>query len=180
MLNLPETHPEIHAYLLSGGFSTQIGCSNPFGCIPMDQAIEETINKDTQTSGGTRGFSTTKAAVQKFYVTADYRASCVRYLRQMTQSLGSKFNHPDLSISRIKREEEDIKSIQEMFISVCTNPFVLDGLELCNLSTGGIPPADVMSSLLMQRRLEGKHGSHFDKRDLVRIVKQIFMTLFIV
>ena len=45
MQNLPATHPELHEYLNNGGFSTQIGVKNPFGCIPMDQIIEETINK---------------------------------------------------------------------------------------------------------------------------------------
>ena len=64
MINLPTTHPDVHEYLADGNFSTQIGNDNPFGCIPMDQTIEETINKDTQTPGGTKGFSTKKVLCQ--------------------------------------------------------------------------------------------------------------------
>ena len=65
MLNLPETHPELSEYLKEGGFSTQIGEYNPFGCIPIDLIIEKTVNKDTRTPGGTKGFSTNKKAVAK-------------------------------------------------------------------------------------------------------------------
>ena len=81
MINLPTTHPDVHEYLADGNFSTQTGNDNPFGCIPMNQTIEETINKDTQTPGGTKGFSTKKDAVSRYYITADYRAPCVRQLR---------------------------------------------------------------------------------------------------
>ena len=70
MINLPATQPDVHEYLADGNFST--GKDNPFGCILMDQTIEKTINKDTQTPGGTKGFSTKKGAVTRYYITADY------------------------------------------------------------------------------------------------------------
>lgn len=41
----------------------------------MDQTSEETINKDTQTPGGTKGFSIRKGAV---HITADYRLVRIR------------------------------------------------------------------------------------------------------
>ena len=46
-LYLPLTNLEIHTNLMNGGISCQIGSKNTFGRIPMDQTIEETINKDT-------------------------------------------------------------------------------------------------------------------------------------
>jgi len=49
MTHLEQEHPEIHDYLREGGFSVQIGTHNPFGRIPVDQTVQETINKDTQT-----------------------------------------------------------------------------------------------------------------------------------
>ena len=43
-----ETHnQDIHNHLTAGGFTVQLGADNPFGRIPVDQTIEETINKDT-------------------------------------------------------------------------------------------------------------------------------------
>lgn len=52
MHQLVTKHPELDKYLCNGGFSTQLFNENHFGKIPVDQTIEETISKDTQTAGG--------------------------------------------------------------------------------------------------------------------------------
>ena len=52
MLQLPETHPDIHNRLMTGGFAVQLTKDRMFSSIPHDQTIEVTINKDTKTSGG--------------------------------------------------------------------------------------------------------------------------------
>ena len=39
MINLPATQPEVHEYLADENVSLQIEKNNPFGCIPIDQAI---------------------------------------------------------------------------------------------------------------------------------------------
>lgn len=57
MSQLETEHTDVYAEFIEGRFSVQLGPRNPFGRVPIDQAIEETVNKDTQTSGGTRGFS---------------------------------------------------------------------------------------------------------------------------
>ena len=80
MSRLPIDHPEVHEHFMQGGFSVQIGSKNPFGRIPVDQTIEETIKKDTQTPGGTKGFSLKGGAVARYYLTSEYRS---RYLRQL-------------------------------------------------------------------------------------------------
>ena len=51
MSRVPLDHLEVHAQLLQSGFSVQIGRTSQFGRIPVDQAIEETVNKET--AGGT-------------------------------------------------------------------------------------------------------------------------------
>ena len=57
MHQLVTKHPELDKYLCNGESSTQLSNENRFGKIPVDQTIEKTINKDTQTAGGTKGFS---------------------------------------------------------------------------------------------------------------------------
>ena len=57
MSQLPIDHPDMYIHFQQGGFSVQIGSSNLFDRISVNQAIEETLNKDTQTPGGTKGFS---------------------------------------------------------------------------------------------------------------------------
>ena len=47
MSHLDKEHPEAFKYLRSGGFSGQIGEGNPFGKVTVDQACEQTVNRDT-------------------------------------------------------------------------------------------------------------------------------------
>ena len=83
MSNLCIDHPGVYAHFMQGFFSVQLGGINPFRKIPVDQTIEETINKDSQTPGGTKGFSMKHDAVQKYYLNAEYRSIFLRQLREM-------------------------------------------------------------------------------------------------
>ncbi|KAG0712998.1 hypothetical protein GWK47_017209 [Chionoecetes opilio] len=55
MTQLHETCPELYRHFNQGYFSVQLRPGNPFARIAVDQTTEETVNKDTQTAGGTRG-----------------------------------------------------------------------------------------------------------------------------
>ena len=83
MSSLEDKHPGTYQHFLNGGFSVQIGDKNPFGKIPLDQAIEETVNKDTQTAGGIKEFSLKPSALKKYYLTVEYRSSCLHKFREM-------------------------------------------------------------------------------------------------
>ena len=45
-------HPDVHAEFMQGGFSVQFSSNNPFGRIPVDQTIEETVNKTNMMGQG--------------------------------------------------------------------------------------------------------------------------------
>ena len=70
MTRLPDEHPEVNEFMRNGGFSVQLSKDNTFGRIPVDQILEETVN--TQTPGGTKGFSLKPGAVQRYYLTAEF------------------------------------------------------------------------------------------------------------
>ena len=57
MCRLNMDYPDMYQHFMQGGILVQIDSSNPIDKIPCDQTIKETINKDTQTAGGTKGFS---------------------------------------------------------------------------------------------------------------------------
>ena len=80
MAHLENDHPSVLEYLESGGFAVQIGESNPFGKIRVDQACEETVNRDTKTPGGTKGFSLKPQAVSKYYLDDHIMERLSRYL----------------------------------------------------------------------------------------------------
>ncbi len=133
---------------MKGGFSVQLGSTNPFGRIPFDQAIEETVNKDTQTAEGTKGFSLKPGFVTKYYLTAEYRSM---YLRQMRDLIGlgiSKLSHPDLQSPRIKKDEADVQSLIDLMENNWLNPLSTGGTNLVSLSTGSMAPSDVTWDLL--------------------------------
>ena len=111
MSHLPEEHPDAFKYVRSGGLSVQLGNSNPFGRVPVDQTCEETINKDTQTSGGTKGFSLKPNAVSKYYLLAEYRSTFLRQLRDMLHINSSSLKHNDLHRLRITRDETDVNVV---------------------------------------------------------------------
>ena len=54
MSRLHDTCPDLNDHFQNGGFSVQLRNSNPFAKIAVGQTTEETVNKDTQTAGGTR------------------------------------------------------------------------------------------------------------------------------
>jgi hypothetical protein len=150
MQQLDTEHPAVLQEFLAGNFSVQMSSTNSFGRIPMDQAIEETVNKDTQTAGGTKGFSTNIGAVSKFYINADHRSNCIRQMRAMLKSHMQKYSHPDLSPSRINKDERDVESIIDMLHDSWVNLFAeaeTSEIVVC-LSTGQSAPPDVNKTLL--------------------------------
>ena len=97
-----------------------------------------------------KGFSTRFGAVsRRYYITADYKRTSIRQLREMIDESSSKINHPDLRHGRIKKDEHDVQALLEMFETTWTNPFVLeDTSTLSSISTGAVPSAEVLTDLL--------------------------------
>lgn len=79
MMNLPTDHPDVHREFMNGHFSVQLGKKNPFGRLPVDQTTEVTVNKDTKTTGGVTKFSLKTGAVNRFYMTAEYRCFIIMH-----------------------------------------------------------------------------------------------------
>ena len=146
MSQLPIEHPEVYNHFIQGGFSVQIGSQNPFGRIPVDQTIEETVNKDTQTPGGTKGFSLKPRAVARYYLTSEYRSSFLRQLRSMVNAgQHDYFSHPDIRSPRIRKDEATIQSLIQLMDSSWLNPFNPDQEELVSISTAIVAPEGTKS-----------------------------------
>ena len=141
-------HPDVYVQLESGGFSVQLGRRNPFGRIPVDQAIEETVNKDTQTPGGTKGFSLKPAALSRCYLTAEHRSTCLKQLRDLTDIKPPGVSHHDLESSLIRKDELAVQSLVDLMETEWISPFSGDPTELISLATGTVAPSDVATDLL--------------------------------
>ena len=73
MCNLPSKHPEAHEALNSGEFVVQQR-ANSFSQTVVDQTIEQTVNRSTNSKGGIIGYSLNSGAVRRWLVTAHERA----------------------------------------------------------------------------------------------------------
>eukprot|EP00058_Branchiostoma_floridae_P000977 XP_002586465.1 hypothetical protein BRAFLDRAFT_106667 [Branchiostoma floridae] len=148
MSQLQSQHPDVYAEFMRGHFSVQIGHANPFGRIPVDQTIEETVNKDTQTAGGTKGFSLNHSAISKYYLTAEHRSFFLKQLRDMTSGAkSSKFSHKDLQTTRIRRDEADVSSLVDLMENNWINPMSSEEPDLVSLSTGSVAPPDIVKDI---------------------------------
>ena len=167
MSHLEKEHPDVLAYWRSGGFSVQIGPMNPFGRIPVDQTCEETVNRDTQIPGGTKGFSPKPGAVSQYYLIAEYRSIFMQQFKEMLH-LGTPttFQHTDLQVSRIARDEEDVKSLMSMLEGSWINPFKGEQQDLVCLSTSKLVTPEIEKDLLQAEALGEKAYKTFSKERL--------------
>ncbi len=138
MTNLPENNPDVHRAFQEGHFSVQMSSSNPFGRIPVDQTTEVTVNKDTQTPGGTARFSLKAGAIRRYYITEEYRSAFLGHLRDMVHGNQSELNHADLQQPRIQKDEETV-SVVVSLIQGWVNPFS-EKQDLISISTANRHP----------------------------------------
>ena len=165
MSHLEDEHPHGFTRLKSGGFAVRLGEDNPFDKTPVDQTCEETVNKDTQTPGGTKGFSLKPKAVNKYYLVAEYRSIFMRKLKDMLHLSKSSCHHNDLQKSRIARDETDVQSLRTT-MEGWVNLFRGDMQDLICLSTGKMTSEDVAGDLLQAKHLGERAFQNFSKESL--------------
>ena len=147
MLSLSQTHPEAYDMLSKGDFGVQRNNTHGFSKLPVDQTIEQTLNRNTKTKGGIVGFSLKRGAVQRWMLTAHARATFIDRCREMA-SLDCKDDdtHKECGAQRLKRDEEDVQKVMEV-IQQWRNPFEPSD-ELMTLSSGCVASGSVKDDLL--------------------------------
>lgn len=144
MTRLPDEHPEVHKLTRNGGFSVQLSKDNTFGGIPVEQTLDETVNKDTQTPGSTKNFSLKPGAVQRCHFTAELRTLFLRNLRETVHASG-KHGHADLHSSCIAQDEKDVAAMVDV-IKNWTDPFA-GHMQLSSISTGAVATTVIAEDL---------------------------------
>ena len=162
MTNLSEKNPEVYEAFKSGQFSVQLSTKNPFGRIPVDQTTEVTVNKDTQTPGGTTRFSLKASSVKRFYLTAEYRSAFLGQLRDLVKGSNTELHHPELQQTRIKTDEKAVSAVVDL-VKGWINPFA-EKQELVCISTAKATPKDITSDLMKAHEI-GKQSYTTFKRE---------------
>ena len=149
MSQLEEKHPDAYEQMMRGEFTVQRG-DGKFTRIPVDQAIEQTINRSTKCPGGIVGFTQKPSAVKKWLVTAHTRASVLDELRRVGDPSVTQTVHKECRPARMAKDESDVVAIKETITVWGNNPF--DGCEnLRSLASGVVASEEIVKDLLGAR-----------------------------
>ncbi|KAK3754240.1 hypothetical protein QZH41_007590 [Actinostola sp. cb2023] len=129
-----------------------------------NQTTEVTVNKDTKSIGGITKYSLKTGAVNRFYMTTEYRCSFLAHLRDMVQVKRPSYHHDDMLSTRKRKDEQAVKAVENL-IENWNNPFT-ESKELVNLSTAKQAPEDVTKDLLNAQEVGGKAYQVFREQRL--------------
>ena len=93
MEHLEKSHPAAYRELKQGQFAVQRVQGRAFAQVPVDQAIEQSLNRDTKTRGGIIGFSLKPGAVHRWIITTRERSAVPRFCKELTGLEVSSENH---------------------------------------------------------------------------------------
>jgi len=120
--NLHQTHPGAEVLLGECGFS--VARSTVPGCrIPVDQTIEQTVNRSAKTIGGIVGFSRNVGAYYRWCLTRHKRATFVEATLQEVDMVDDHTEaYKSTRPSAMKRSDEEVQQVMSTFEHFI-NPF---------------------------------------------------------
>ena len=132
---LASTNPDANALLESGEFAVQRS-TNAFAQVPVDQSIEQTVNKDTKIMGGIVGKSLKPRTVKRWMTTAHDRAQTTAVCGTLAGVSVSSApeQHRECSKSRLRHDAEDVQRLINTMQSVAAS-LVASSNELINVAT---------------------------------------------
>ena len=150
MLALEQEHPDVYQQLLDGEFCVQRSSTSTFSQIPVDQAIEQTVNKHTKTKGGIIGFSQKPSAVHQWIINAHQRADVTRNvlaMARMEDSADDVHVHKEGDRKRRAKDEKAVQAVVSLILG-WKNPFTCAEDEpMSNISSGLVAPSPVSKDL---------------------------------
>ena len=147
MIGLPETHPQCYAELRERGqWTVQRQDQHGFASIACDQAIEQTVNRDSKTSTGITNFSLDRAAVHRWILSQNERAAITRQCQTLAGSHSESRRRKDLDTARTIRDERHIQNLMSTITSMM-DPFDPKA-DLVSISSGIIASPTVKHDLL--------------------------------
>ena len=96
--------------------------SSPFGRNEADKTIENTINRDCNTSDGYIGFSSRFPATQKWVLNAARRGQYGCLFREQIGLKSKKYVHKEMAPARVRKDilavEKVIEVLEDVFIGM--------------------------------------------------------------
>ena len=133
---------------------------------------KKNINIDTQTAGGTRGFSLKPGELKAYYMTAEVRAMFLREMREMVGYAQDNNGHADLQKSRITTDEKDVQKMSDFLFNRWLNTFSHKSQPLASISTSAVPSPDIALDLA-KAYLSGQAAYHDFKNNRLEPEKAV-------
>jgi hypothetical protein len=148
MMALEESVPEMYMHLVNGGFVVRRS-EKTFNCVPTDQALEQSINREAKSRGGVIGFTLRKGALLRWLLTRAVTGEYSQSFKEMCQTAKARKSHEELGTTRRGKDQNDVTRIKGFISEQCQNPFDLDSVptKLVNITTGQVATEDVEKSL---------------------------------
>lgn len=174
MLNLPTTHPYSNDHLQSGEFSVQRQSSYGFSKVACDQAIEQTINKDSKSKSGWTGFSLKRNAVKRWIMGSHARGALTRHCETMAgHSMHEENVRRELEPGTTIKNEEIVQNMKE-YISDHINPFRERVQHLVNVSSGFHASEEIKNDQMRALQIGKERCLQFVEERLEEKKKSVF------
>jgi len=123
-----------------GGFVIRRSKSRIFNCVPTDQALEQTINREAKSQGGVIGLTLRKGTLLRWLMTRHTTGEYAEAFNDLCNSSSKDKLHDELGNTRIQRDKKDVKDTTEYLLSQCQDPFNHDDVpaSLVNITTSQV------------------------------------------
>ena len=139
MLNLKSKEPELYEEFKRESFSVN-RTGKPIAGLSPDQVLEQTLNRDSKTSGGIIGFSNDEKARTKWFTTTHLRAHLLTVQRELCHiDKYSAGKHKEDNADTTRRDEEDLRNIMSKLDLYKAKLFDTEPNRLVNIATGVSP-----------------------------------------
>ena len=122
---------------------------NNFSAVPTDQALEQSLNKDSKTAGGIIGSSNNVESRSKWFMTSHIRAQMLSTAHEMCgQDNLRTVKHREDRPTYTAKDERDVQAVICLFRQFNTNPFNTTDPVLVNVATGLSPGPDIIQKII--------------------------------
>ena len=149
--------------MVAGNFSTQC-TSQPFSQTPMDQTLEQSLNKNSKTKGGMIGFPINKSAVHWSIKSFADRAEIQSVCEDMAGHDNQVHQRKEMDIIRRIQDVESVKNVVST-IEAMANPGSIEDDELVNIVSGAIASPEVKENIARAKSVgEAQCSEYIDLR----------------
>ncbi len=175
MRQLKTQQPDAYKQLQSGAFVVRQSLKRQFNCVPTDQALEQTVNREAKSHGGIIGFTQRKGALLRWLVTRHVTGSYAEPMKIMCTIASTPDTHEQLGSSRMKKDASDVGKIIDASVGQYQTPFDLETVptSLINIVTGQVATQEVEKSLTGLQETVKTHMKNFSEKRLVENTKSV-------